>query len=240
MAGPEPDGRAAQEALEQRLRSSGTTQRPERRRELGQVAVLEVRVTGVRPGGPKQVGVSQGEHQGAVAPARGSEDGRRTGPVLALGPGEDLLDDVVLVAAGGRRIEILTSSERRDTVGSDDHGFRCGPGPKEGIVAPDDRAAQEVGALEMHPARSGVAAEEDEEGESLGFPRGRQVDWHLPERWILPGIAGQDPTLERMDLDRTGEGPGEHAFVPGLRRYADRHPPGEPPRVQYRAPRPPA
>ena len=92
--------------------------------ELGQVAVLEQRVAGMRREPAPEIGAQHRRHHRAVAAARLARDravlalGDR--PVAAVHPGHDLVAEVGVVVAGRGRVEELAAAERRPRVDEDD------------------------------------------------------------------------------------------------------------------------
>ena len=144
--------------------------------ELGQVAVLEQRVARVGGERAEHVGAQHRHHHRPVA-ARGLAGHPA---VLAAGHGrvalvderDDLVAQVVQVAAGARRVQELGAAQRGPGVDEHDDRVRAVPGG-EHRVEPLDVGGLERGAPDPHVELAGVALEDVDRREPLPARRDR-------------------------------------------------------------------
>ena len=137
--------------------------------ELRQVAELEQRVAGVGREPAEHVGPQHRHDHRAVAAARlaGDPAVRRLGerPVARVDERDDLVAEVLAVAAGARRVDELRAAVRRPGVDGDDERRRAAL-LREQPVDELRRARPECGAVLPHVELPGHALDQVDRGEA--------------------------------------------------------------------------
>ena len=142
--------------------------------EVAPVDDVEGHVAAVAGQRGEGIRVAHAEHQRAIAAAGDAEEAaplwRGNRAVARVDPGDQLLGDVVLVAARGGGVEVLAAAVAREAVGQHDDGMRH-PGGVESREAVGEVALPGV-VVEHAEAATGVAAEAEEHGIAPASIRG--------------------------------------------------------------------
>ncbi len=189
------------EALEEARRSAALAEAIERVRDVGDVTELEARIAGVIRERAEDLGVAHAEDDGAVAAGRLAEHRPFACFVSLLNEREDLFEEVVLVAAGGGRVDVLVAADAREAVGRDDDRGRAHAAADEPIHAAREVLAEGID-VEDGGACAGEAGEAEERWIGLfGVVSGRQVDVQIAHGRIAERVVFQDVAVEGVDRD---------------------------------------
>ena len=180
--------------------------------ELGHVAaiaVVEVEIAAVARHRREHPGVFHAEGQGSVSARRLAEHAAVLAPreraVPALHPRHQLLDQVILVAPGRARVQVLGAAEARKAVGHDEDHLATRPALDQRVHAVVEGRGPGV-VVQEHPPAAGEAGEHEGDrvagGGRVVVGRG-QVDRHGALRRVSRRIAAQDGALEALQHHST-------------------------------------
>src|SRR5262249_10714942 len=178
----------------------------EETREVGQVAVLERRVARVTDDAAEDFAVAHALDHGAIAAARLAGDGAVApvgqGAERLVDPGNQLVDEIGLVAPGGARVEVLASAPAREAIGEGGD-----QGPQAALADQTVETAVEplvpAAGLEQHDAASRVPGQNVDHGEApLGGGQGivarRQVHVDVALHGIAERVAGESAASQAV------------------------------------------
>ena len=180
-------------------------QRPGEAAEFAPVAVLEEGVAGVRGAGAEDVGAAHAEHQRPDPPAAVPGDAavlrRGEGAVAGVDVGDDVLGDVVLVTAGGARVDELAAAVAGRAVdeGVDARRRRRLRGVE--VLEPlEDRRLEEVAVAPLLDARAVSGEHIDHRKPPLGVVvvARRKPHQQPPARGVAEGVAGEGGAVDRV------------------------------------------
>jgi hypothetical protein len=193
------------ELVEPRRRSAGLAIGVERARKVGHVTQLEARVSRVIRQRAEHVGPAHAEHDRAVAAGRLAEHAPRAARdrrVLRVDERDDLVDQVVLVAAGARAVDVLVAADAREAIRRRDDHRRARPARDQSIEPAIQRLAQRIDVEQMAARPREAHDREQRRIASLRIVIGRHVDDQLAVDRIAERIAGEDTAGQPMAMNR--------------------------------------
>src|SRR5437660_2725866 len=220
VLGPEPAApQVGPEALVRAL--VAVPERADGAGEVRQVAVLEQGVAGVAGEGAEQVRPQHRRDHRAVATAgvghHAAVAGDRQRPEAGGHPGHHVLAQVRVVAAGGRRVEVLAAAERRPAVDEDHDAGRRLAG-REQLVHHLGERVRERAPVAPHVHLAGVSLQDVDRGIAPVGPvvvRRRQIDPERPAGGVVQRVVAQvaavDPDL--LQPARPLDVPGSHGYA---------------------------
>lgn len=185
------------------------SQQPHGLGELGHVAVLVERVTGMGRQGPEQVRAQHRRDHGAEPTARLATDGTvrraRHGAVVAVDEGHDLVTEVGVVVPGSRRVDELAAAVGRPGIDVHHDRRRRLPRGEHSVSGLDERLS-ERGAVAPHAQLPGVALDDVDRRVTavrLVVVSRRHIDPQRALMGVPERVAPQSGAVEDMLVNAT-------------------------------------
>src|SRR5262249_23618805 len=135
--------------------------------EVGDVTKLEVRVARVIGERVEHIGIAHRERDRAITPRRFAEDAPALDRIRGADEWDDFAEQVILVAPGRGRVDVLVAADAGEAIRGGDHDRRTAIGRDETIDAVTEILAERID-VEEHSSGSCETAQREQRRVALG------------------------------------------------------------------------